>query len=110
MMVYLDMVPSRHAHPGQAASRMTRNGHDMPLHPTDTLPLLLGSVSNEYSTARDQEDAEPIWQRQPFAQKEDCKNCHEDDAELVQRSNAPGISELQSAEIANPRSACRGTR
>jgi hypothetical protein len=61
---------------------------------THCLPL--GSVSNEYGTASDQDDAEPIWQRQPFPQEEDCKNCHKDDAELVQRSNAPDISELQS--------------
>ena len=54
----------------------------------------LSSVGNEYGTTRDQDHAEPIWQRKPLAQKEHCKNCHEDDAEFVQRSNAPGISQL----------------
>ena len=70
----------------------------------------LCSVCNEYGTARDQYDAKPIWQCKPFAQEEYCKNRHEDDAELVQWSNAPGIPELQCSEVANPRSACRGTR
>ena len=53
--------------------------------------------------------AEPIWQSKPFTQEEHREQCHEDDAELVDRSNARGIPELQGAEVANPGSARRRT-
>jgi hypothetical protein len=38
------------------------------------LPAPLCAVSNEYRAASDQNYAEPIWQRKPFAQKEHREN------------------------------------
>lgn len=60
--------------------------------------LRLCAVGHENGTASDQNHAEPAWQRKPFTQEEYREQCHEDDAELVDRSNARGIPELQGAE------------
>jgi hypothetical protein len=62
----------------------------------------LCSVGNENGTASDPYHTKPIRQRKPLDQEEHCKNRHEDDAELIHRSIARGISQLQSAEAANP--------
>ena len=95
-------------------TRLRRCSSEADLNPTCfdryECRFLLSSVGNENGTARDQNDAEPIWQRKPFTQEEHRESRHEDDAELVDWSNARGIPELQGAEVANPRSACRGTR
>jgi hypothetical protein len=39
----------------------------------DMMPFPLCSVGNENGTARDQNYAEPIWQRKPFTQKSTAK-------------------------------------
>jgi hypothetical protein len=54
----------------------------------DPMPFLLCPVSNEDGTARNQDHANPIRQRKPLSQEQYGKDCHEDNAELVYRSNA----------------------
>ena len=72
------------------------------------MPSHLCSVGNENRTASDQYHAKPVRQRKPLSQEQHGKDRDEDHAQLVYGSNAPGISELQSPEIANPGRAGRG--
>ena len=51
-----------------------------------------------------------IARRGPLAEKGDCKNGHEDDAEFIDRCHSDGVAYFQRAVIANPRGTGRQGR
>ena len=54
---------------------------------------------DEDCSARDQRDAEPVYHRKLFAQKQNAQNRNNDDAQFVDRRNLRRIAELKRAKI-----------
>src|SRR3954451_11900767 len=68
---------------------------------TPTSPL----VGHEHGSGGDQRNPEPVWGGQPLAQEGDPEHGHKHHAQLVNRRDPRGVSELQGSEVAHPRPA-----